>query len=290
VALRRTAPAFLGLAAALAVLAAAPAVPAEEPDPAPILVSRQLAHERDLAAGDVVLLAADPSGDGARPFRIEGIYEPVPDPFRLTARRLEARLHLPDLLGLVADPADPSAAEEVTAVSLALEDPGEAPELARELAARLPGVVAVPTVPADGGPTLFLVLERFHQAIAAVAVGGATAFLLALMVMRADERRETAGILRLIGLRRRRILAEVLLEGLAVAAAGAAFGVAFAVALEGAVNRFFQWHYDTALVFVRVTPGIAARSVALALPLGVLAGLVASWTLLSRGILALVRR
>jgi ABC-type proline/glycine betaine transport system permease subunit len=56
------------------------------------------------------------------------------------------------------------------------------------------------------------------------------------------------------------------------------------------VNAFFQWRYDTTLVFVRVTPAIAARCVALSLPLGVMAGLLASWTLLRRPILDLLRR
>ena len=64
----------------------------------------------------------------------------------------------------------------------------------------------------------------------------------------------------------------------------------FSIAMEDVFNAFFQWHYDTALVFVHVTPGIAARCVALAVPLGVLAGLVASWTLLRRDIVALLRR
>jgi hypothetical protein len=82
----------------------------------------------------------------------------------------------------------------------------------------------------------------------------------------------------------------VLVEGLCVAFAGAVFGVLFAIAMEDVFNAFFQWHYDTALVFVHVTPGIAARCVALAVPLGVLAGLVASWTLLRRDIVALLRR
>ncbi len=62
------------------------------------------------------------------------------------------------------------------------------------------------------------------------------------------------------------------------------------MASEGLFNRFFQWRYDTVLVFLRVTPSIAWRCVALAVPLGVLAGLVASWTLLRREILALLRR
>ena len=53
---------------------------------------------------------------------------------------------------------------------------------------------------------------------------------------------------------------------------------------------FFQAHYDTALVFVRVTPRVAARCVATAVPLGIVAGLVASWALLRRDVVDLLRR
>jgi len=48
--------------------------------------------------------------------------------------------------------------------------------------------------------------------------------------------------------------------------------------------------YDTTLVFLRVTRSIALRSFALAVPLGVAAGIAASWTLLRRDILSLVGR
>ena len=119
---------------------------------------------------------------------------------------------------------------------------------------------------------------------------GSTAFLLALMVMRAEERREIIGILRLMGVPARSILFEVLLEGLLIAVAGAVFGIVVAGATQGAINRFFQWRYDTTLVFVRVTAPIASRSIAFAVPLGVFAGLVASWTLLRRTVISLVRR
>jgi cell division protein FtsX len=110
------------------------------------------------------------------------------------------------------------------------------------------------------------------------------------MVMRAEERRETVGIVRLIGISQRTILLEVLVEGMLIAAAGAIFGVLFALATQGAINRFFQWRYDTALVFVRVTARIALQSVALAVPLGIAAGLAGSWTLLRRDVVSLVRR
>ena len=253
-----------------------------------ILVSRGLMRERGLSVGQVVMLSADAHGAGARPFRIAGVYEPTPDPSRFTAKRLEARMHLPDLLALAAEPGEAGAVDAVGAINIGLKDPADAGAFARELAARAPAVSVVPT--AAGGDEHFVIIERFHMAISVVTMIGSTAFLLALMVIRADERREIAGLLRLLGLRRRRILLQALLEGLCIATAGAVFGVLFAAVTQGAVNAFFQWRYDTTLVFVRVTPAIAARCVALALPLGVMAGLLASWTLLRRPILDLLRR
>jgi hypothetical protein len=89
---------------------------------------------------------------------------------------------------------------------------------------------------------------------------------------------------------RRRVLAGVLAEGLIIALAGALFGIAYAMLNEGLYNRFFQWRYDTTLVFVRVTPSIALRAIAVAVPLGLAAGLAASWTLLRRETVELLRR
>ena len=197
------------------------------------------------------------------------------------------RLHLPTSSPR-RRPADPLADETVGSLNARLRDPGDARAFIENLRARVPGVLPLPT--RGVGDATFAVLDRFHLAIAIVTVLGSTAFLLALMVMRADERRETVGILRLIGLSRRRILVEVLFEGLLVAAAGALFGVLFAAAMEGAVNRFFQWRYDTALVFMRVTPEVALKCVGLAVPLGVLAGLVASWSILRGDATSLLRR
>jgi putative ABC transport system permease protein len=134
------------------------------------------------------------------------------------------------------------------------------------------------------------VLERFHLAIAIVTIVAATVFLLALTVMLVDERRETVGVLRLIGLPIRRIMVQVLIEGLLVASAGALFGLIFAGLSEGLINSFFQWRYDTALVFVRVTPRVALLCVAIAVPLGAAATVAASWALLRRNALRLARR
>jgi ABC-type lipoprotein release transport system permease subunit len=261
------------------------------PDSTPrILLSRQLMRESSLRVGDDVTLAADSRGARATKFRVAGVYEPTPDPRKFPAPRFEARLHLPDLIALTSDPGDPLAEESVGAFNLVLADPKDADAVASLISTRVPGLVVDSTTKSASGDDPFAVLDRFHWAIAIVTVIGSTAFLLALMVMRAEERREIIGVLRLIGIRSRSILVEVLFEGLLIAITGAAVGVVIAASAEGLVNRFFQWRYDTPLVFVRVTASIAWKAVAFSVPLGVLAGLAASWTLLRRDVLALIRR
>jgi putative ABC transport system permease protein len=282
--------AFAALAAVLWFFA--PRLAAQAEQFPTILISRQLATAEGLSVGDTVSLASKPDGSSARGFRVAGIYEPVADPMRLAVQRLEARLHLPDLLSLTGDPSDPSSAESVTAINVALKDRADADAFARDVSATIP----IPQLTAraarggEGSATVFVVLDRFHFAIAIVTVIASTVFLLALMVMLVEERREAVGILRLIGLRKGRILLQVFAEGLLIAVAGAGLGILFAAAIQGAVNAFFQWKYDTSLIFVRISPQIAIRCVLLAVPLGVVASLISSWTLLRSNVLDLARR
>jgi putative ABC transport system permease protein len=276
------------------VLFAATATASGQPQgaaaPPTILISRQLAESRGLRQGDIVQLSADRSGRNRQPFRIAGVYEPTPDPMRFAQERLEARLHLPDLARLTADPSDPSAAESITSINVALEDGSDAGTYSRDVMARLPTMTARPTNAPDERTGTFVVIERFHLAIAIVTVVGSAVFLLALMVMLVDERRGTVGTLRLLGFTRRRILIQLLAEGAIIAMAGAAAGILFALSMQGVFNRFFQWRYDTSLIFLRVTPAVVWQSLLMAVPLGVAASLIASWTLLRQEILGLVRR
>jgi putative ABC transport system permease protein len=260
-------------------------------DPIPeIAISRQLAAEEGLSVGSVVQLATDPAGTGVRRFRIAGIYEPTPDPARLGAVPREVRLHLPDLLDLTRPPDTPPGTEYVAGINVTLVDPTDATAFSRDVNARMPGVLARPSGEAAGSAGPFRVLERFHLAIAIVTIVAATVFLVALTIMLVDERRETVGILRLIGLPARRVLMQVFIEGVIVAGAGAAFGLVLALLSQSLINGFFQWRYDTALVFVRITRDVALTSAAIAVPLGAAATVVASWALLRRSGLRLARR
>ena len=283
--------AVIGISVVIALAAAAGSnFAADASTPPDVLISRQLADALHLKVGAPLRLSPDSSGANARDFRVAGVYEPVADPMRINAPKHEMRLHLPDLIGMTADGADPLSGEAVDAINISLANPDEARAFAGDVVARIPGITARPARGASGQARTFVVLERFHLAIAIVTIAASTVFLLALSVMLVDERRETVGFLRLIGLSTRRILAQVLVEGLLIAAAGSLFGLALAVASQGLINRYFQWHYDTALVFVRITPEVALRCAGLAVPLGVLASVAASWVLLRRDLLSLARR
>jgi len=289
---RPTRPVLLLLGLLLALVQVGPPITALQSasDLPTILASRQLLAARRLSVGDEVVLSNDPSGANPRRFRIAGVYEPMPDPIRITSERLEVRLHLPDLLDVATDPDDLLTADSVSAINVALASPEDAAAFAREVSARVPTISARASRAADGDGNPFVVLGRFHLAIAILTVTTSAVFLLALMVLLAEERREAVGALRLIGFTRGRVWRQILIEGAIIAGVGAAFGIALAVGTEGAFNRFFQWRYDTSLVFVRVTPAIAWQSVALALPLGIAASVLASWALVRSDTLRLVRR
>ena len=271
------------------LLLAAATVRAEDTLPS-VLISRQLAEGEHLTVGDVIRLSASDDGRNVQQFRIAGVYEPTPDPARLGAVIREVQLHLPDLLNATRGPSTVSGSEYVQTINVALVDPNDADAFSRDVRARMPGIDAQPAAGAAESTGPFLVLRRFHLAIAIVTIVASTVFLLALSIMLVDERRAAVGVLRLIGLPIRRIVLQLFLEGVFIAVVGSMFGLVLSLLSEGIINRFFQWRYDTALVFVHITPQVAAICVAIAVPLGVSATVVASWALLRRNGLRLARR
>jgi putative ABC transport system permease protein len=273
----------------VALLLTTASLPAADELPS-VLVSRQLAEAEHLRVGDVVRLSASAEGTTPQQFRVAGVYEPTPDPARLGAVIREVQLHLPDLLNLTRKPGVLAGSEYVQTINVALVDPTDAEAFSQDVTARMPGVQAQPATGAAESTGPFIVLRRFHLAIAIVTIVASTVFLLALTIMLVDERRAAVGMLRLIGLPSGRIIFQLFVEGVLIAVVGSAFGVVLSLISQGLINRFFQWRYDTALVFVRITPEVASICVAIAVPLGVAATVVASWALLRRNALRLARR
>jgi len=79
------------------------------------------------------------------------------DPMRFSSDRLEARLHLPDLMALTADPADPLAGETVDRINVRLAESADAGAFARGLGARAVGVIVQPAG-GEGRPSRCAVL------------------------------------------------------------------------------------------------------------------------------------
>jgi putative ABC transport system permease protein len=237
-----------------AALIASATVHADDTLPS-VLISRQLSEGEHLSVGDVIRLSASDNGSNVRQFRIAGIYEPTPDPARLGAVIREVQLHLPDLLGLTREPSAPSGSEYVQTINVALVDPNDADAFSRDVRARMPGIDAQPASGAAESTGPFIVLRRFHLAIAIVTIVASTVFLLALTIMLVDERRAAVGVLRLIGLPIRRILLQLFLEGLLIA--GCRFGVR-----PGTLAAVGRDHQPLLPVALRHDAGVRSRHAA----------------------------
>lgn len=238
-----------------------------------IAVDRRLARELDLRVGDT--LRAGPVPDSLRAtLVVEAIYEPKPDPAGVLRPDRYVRLHLPDLAALLGTP------DRVDRVGVALV-PGTDPAGAADALNRAAfGFRAYPsrTIAAESSQT-FLVVSRFHRAIGVITIVAGAVFLLCIMLLKVEERRLDAAVMRFVGVRRRTIFAALLLESCLIAGLGSVLGTALALGAGAATNAYYQRRFDTGLIFSLVTPGIVGFSVALSLCLGLGAGALAAWRL-----------
>jgi putative ABC transport system permease protein len=240
-----------------------------------VAIERQLARELRLSVGDTIRLGTMPDVPGTR-FTIAAVYEPRADPAEIAKRELHLRMHLPDLASLLGTP------DRVDRLSIGLIPGISADSAAVILNRSAYGYRAYSSeaVAAESSQT-FLVVSRFHRAIAIITIVASAIFLLCIMLLKVEERRQDAAVMRFVGVRRRTIFGALLLEALLVAALGSMLGTALAYLAGSATNAYYQRFYDTSLVFSLITPGILLFSFTLSLVLGTLAGAAAAWRLVS---------
>jgi ABC-type antimicrobial peptide transport system permease subunit len=256
---------------ALAVLAGA-AVPLEAQLPA-VAVERRLADELALRVGDTVRVGTAP--DSMRTVAVvAAVYEPRPDPAQITKDERYVRLHLPDLAALLGAP------DRVDRFGVGLVPGVPVDSAVARLEQNAFGYRAYPsTVIASGSSQTFLVVSRFHRAIAVITIVASAVFLLCIMLLKVEERRMDAAVMRFVGVRRRTIFGALLIEAALVAVVGSVVGTGLAFIAGAATNAYYRRFFDTALTFSLITPGIVAFGVGLSLGLGVAAGAVAAWRL-----------
>jgi putative ABC transport system permease protein len=238
-----------------------------------VALERQLARQLNLSVGDTLRLGASPDSV-TRLARVSAIYEPRPDPAEIAKRERHVRMHLPDLASLL------GVADRVDRLSIGL-NPGISTDSA---VAAVNGTAfgyrayATAAIAAESSQT-FLVVSRFHRAIAVISIVASAVFLLCIMLLKVEERRLDAAVMRFVGVRRRTIFGALLLEAAVVAAIGSALGTGLAYLAGAATNAYYGRFFQTKLIFSLITPDLVLFSVALSLVLGVAAGAVAAWRL-----------
>ena len=249
-----------------------------------IAVERRFAEAAHLKVGDAVQVAA--SADAPEHVaRIAAIIEPAADPATIMRRDYRVRLHLADLADLLGQP------DRVDRFAVALEpgiDPDSAAERLNQIAF---GYEVFPTrAIASQSSTTFLVVSRFHRAIAIISVLASAIFLLCLMVLKVEERRLDVAVLRFTGISRRTVFKSLLLEAMVIAVVGAIVGTGLAAAASAIVNWYYQRTFSTALIFSLLEWHTILFAVGLSIALGLGAGALAAWRLVRTAPLTLWRR
>jgi putative ABC transport system permease protein len=255
-----------------AVLLAARLTPAAAQIPE-IAVERHLARELGLSVGDTLRLGPTPD-TVATLVRVAAVYEPRPDPAEIAKRERHLRMHMPDLASLLRLP------DRVDRLSIGL-NPGISSDSAVAALNRTAfgyRAYATAAIASESSQT-FLVVSRFHRAIAVITIVASAVFLLCIMLLKVEERRLDAAVMRFIGVRRRTIFGALLLEAAVVAAFGSILGTGLAYLAGAATNAYYGRFFDTRLIFSLITPELVLFSVALSLALGIAAGALAAWRL-----------
>jgi putative ABC transport system permease protein len=255
-----------------AMLLAAPLTPAAAQLPE-IAVERHLARELGLSVGDTLRLGPTPDSV-ATLVQVAAVYEPRPDPAEIAKRERHLRMHVPDLASLLGLP------DRVDRLSIGLNPRISSDSAVAALNRTAFGYRAYATTAiASESSQTFLVVSRFHRAIAVITIVASAVFLLCIMLLKVEERRLDAAVMRFVGVRRRTIFGALLLEAAVVAAFGSIVGTGLAYLAGAATNAYYGRFFDTTLIFSLITPDLVFFSVALSLALGIAAGAVAAWRL-----------
>jgi putative ABC transport system permease protein len=252
--------------------------------PIPIAIEQRFAEAAHLRVGDTVQLSTT-TAPTAVLARVAAIYAPRPDPATIMRRDLHVQLHLTDLIGLLGQP------DRVDRIAIALRPGVDADSAATALNRTAFGydVMSSRAIASQSSMT-FVVVSRFHHAIAIISVLASTIFLLCLMLLKVEARRRDVAVLRFTGISRRTIFVALMLEAALIALAGSVAGVALALGAGVVVNHYYQHAYATSLVFSLITPATLLFAVALSTGLGLAAGALAAWRLVRTAPLTLWNR
>lgn len=264
-----------GTALAIAAIAPVSARGQVCPDGLEVLFERPYAESAGVVTGATVFVrpAVESPPCAAR---VAGIFEPPPDPATLNAARPRVLFHLPHLQALTGRDT------EVDYFTVLARPDVNLVELAQDLEPLLPGAQVLPVSEvAERSSTTFRVVSRFHTAIAGITLIAGGVFLACIMILKVQERRIPTAASRLAGIPRRFLFWWTVTEAALLSCLGGAAGLGIGIGASSIVNAYYQRHYDTTLVFSRVTGEVVAEALLLAVVLGMAAGVFAGARLLA---------
>jgi putative ABC transport system permease protein len=258
-----------------ALLAAAQSIDSLPPRHAPrtVAIDERLAKDAGLRLGDTVILAATPGAAGDTALVSAFVRRPS-DPSEVAKGVYRIRVHLDELQQLV------GYGERVERFAVGTRGRAATDSALRGIAAAAFGFRAYASREiAVESSTTFLVVSRFHRAIGVITIVASAVFLLCIMLLKVEERRLDAAVMRFVGVRRRTVFLALLLEAALIAAVGSVVGTGLAYVAGAVTNTYYRHFFDTSLTFSLITSGIVLFSIVLALSLGAFAGALAAWRL-----------
>jgi putative ABC transport system permease protein len=238
--------------------------------PPPVVFESSLAHELNIATGDTVRLRL-PGSQEESPFMVTGFHSPPPDPAGISRTSRQAWVPLTELERFSGRD------DRVSRFVLTLEPGADADSLVDALNAAQLGFRAYRSedVARESSQT-FVVISNFHKAISFLSILTGAAFLAAIVLLQVQELRRSLGVLRVIGISKRRIYTVVVGETVLLANIGAAAGCGVALLVSRLVNSYYRSYFDTSLVFSSIEAWHIALAFGVASMVGILLGSLAT--------------
>jgi putative ABC transport system permease protein len=250
-----------------------------------VALPRRTAEELGVARGDILEIGSDPAMTHPTRVRVAVIWDPPEHPAEIARRDLVVQLHLPLLERLL------GRQDLVDRIVVRLKDPARAEQVRDDLNKMGRGYEAYTAAELTQQTSRsFIVISRFHRAIALITLLASGIFLVTLMSLKFTEIRREIGALRLVGVARGTILLAVLGLATTVALAGTVVGLGVGALLVRAINLHYQPLFATHLRFALLTPSTVWIVTVASLLLGIGAGGLVGFRLVRKPPLDLVGR
>ena len=238
---------------------------------APIVLESTLATELHVAEDDTVQLRLPGSLETGGTFVVTGFYTPPPDPSNISRSSRMAWTPITDLEAFV------GREDRVSRFVISLTPGANADSLVDALNASNLGFRAYRArdVARESSQT-FVVISNFHRAISFLSILTGSAFLAAIVLLQVQELRRSLGVLRVIGISRRRIYTVVVGETVLLANLGALAGIGTALLVSRAVNAYYRNYFATTLVFSSIEGWHVVLAFGVATLVGVVLGSLAT--------------